>query len=366
MATEFVEHVAVDQVRYAQCWEDAQVLLDALDIRPGHVCVSIASAGDNTLAMLSQAPARVIALDVSAAQLACLELRVGAYRLLEYEQMLELLGHRPSRRRVALYKQCRASLSAAARRFWDARGAQIAAGVANSGRMECYLAFFRRFVLPLAHSRRRVQRLLELADPNERREFFQCEWDSRRWRALTGAFFSRLVLGRLGRDPAMMRYVRGPVAARLRHRLAHALITLDPRANPYLQWILTGRFMTALPYALRPEQFEPIRANLDRLEWHRCTLEALPERLGTTRVDRFNLSDVFEYMSPEHYSDTLRRLAVTGRAGTRMAYWNLLVARRRPPELSGLIRSREDISAPLHVRDQTFFYRDFVVEELRC
>ena len=69
-------------VRYAQCWEDADILLAALDLRPGARCLSIASAGDNTLALLTCAPSRVVALDLSAPQLACLELRVSAFRRL--------------------------------------------------------------------------------------------------------------------------------------------------------------------------------------------------------------------------------------------------------------------------------------------
>ncbi len=88
-------------VRYAQCWEDADILLAALDVQPNHTCLSIASAGDNTLALLSKGPARVVALDLSPAQLACLELRVAAYRVLDHGQLLELLGARPSTRRAS-------------------------------------------------------------------------------------------------------------------------------------------------------------------------------------------------------------------------------------------------------------------------
>ena len=33
-----------------------------------------------------------------------------------------------------------------------------------------------------------------------------------------------------------------------------------------------GRHTTALPCALRPDCFGAIRANLDRLEWHCCSL----------------------------------------------------------------------------------------------
>src|SRR5271170_3564698 len=79
-------------IRYAQCWEDADILLEALDVRPGDVCLSIASAGDNALALLTRQPAKVIALDLSLAQLACVELRVAAYRTLEHAELLELVG----------------------------------------------------------------------------------------------------------------------------------------------------------------------------------------------------------------------------------------------------------------------------------
>src|SRR3954463_14843218 len=78
-------------IRYAQCWEDADVLLEGLDVKPGDVCLSIASAGDNTLALLTRQPEQVIAVDLSLAQLACLELRVAAYRELDHQELLELI-----------------------------------------------------------------------------------------------------------------------------------------------------------------------------------------------------------------------------------------------------------------------------------
>ncbi len=40
------------QLRYAQCWEDADVLVAGLAVRPGDTVLSVASAGDNTLALL--------------------------------------------------------------------------------------------------------------------------------------------------------------------------------------------------------------------------------------------------------------------------------------------------------------------------
>src|SRR6185437_9159995 len=51
-------------IRYAQSWEDADVLLAGLEVQPGDSCLSIASAGDNTLALLAQSPRHVLAIDV--------------------------------------------------------------------------------------------------------------------------------------------------------------------------------------------------------------------------------------------------------------------------------------------------------------
>ena len=50
--SEIAAKAAFDHIRYAQLWEDAEVLVDAIGPRPGGRLVSICSAGDNALAML--------------------------------------------------------------------------------------------------------------------------------------------------------------------------------------------------------------------------------------------------------------------------------------------------------------------------
>jgi S-adenosylmethionine:diacylglycerol 3-amino-3-carboxypropyl transferase len=48
----FQRRAAFDRVRYANCWEDADILCEALQPQPGSRILSIASAGDNVLAVL--------------------------------------------------------------------------------------------------------------------------------------------------------------------------------------------------------------------------------------------------------------------------------------------------------------------------
>jgi S-adenosylmethionine-diacylglycerol 3-amino-3-carboxypropyl transferase len=352
------------EIRYAQCWEDADVLLEGLDVRPGDVCLSITSAGDNALGLLTRDPARVVALDLSPAQLACLELRVCAYRNLAHAELLELIGSRPSERRGALYARCRDGLSPAARRFWDARPEQVSAGVGGIGKFERYFAMFRKYVVPLVHGRRRVDRLLQGGSLEVRRAFYDREWDTVRWRMLFRVFFSRFVMGRLGRDPAFFKYVEGSVSERILARSRYALSELDPAENPYLQWILTGRHTTALPLALRPEHFETIRSRLDRIEWHCRSVEDYLDECGAGCIDRYNLSDIFEYMSPDRYHGLLDRIVRSARPGARLAYWNMLAPRHRPDSMADRLRPLIELSRRLHGEDKAFFYSDFVVEEV--
>ena len=366
MSTEAEARADFSFVRYGQCWEDADVLLAALEVGEGDVCLSIASAGDNSLSLLSRGPERVIAVDMNPAQLACLALRVAAYRVLDHEDLLKLVGSRECADREALYRRCRGALEARARDFWDARPELIRAGIGGAGKFERYFAAFRTRVLPLIHPRRRVHRLLGGGTLEERRSFYNESWANRRWEFLFRLFFSRFAMGRLGRDPAFFRYVEGSVAERILSRARHAVTELDPAANPYLQWILTGRHTTALPHALRKENFDPIRQNLDRLEWHPMSIEELLTSYPELRFDCFNLSDIFEYMSHESFHQLLAALTGRARERARFAYWNLLVPRSRPPELSQALAPRQELAERLHRQDKAFFYSRFVVETVEA
>lgn len=366
MPSEVSARADFSTIRYAQCWEDADILVEALQPAPGKRFLSICSAGDNTLALLAGGPERVVALDLNPTQLACLELRVAAYRTLSHRELLVLVGSRSgsAAERRDLYARCRKLLSLDARTFWDGHPAEIDGGTGAAGKFERYFGLFRTRIVPLVHSRARVEQLLRGGTRDERERFYRDHWDTWRWRLLFKVFFSRFLLGRLGRDPAFFTYVQGSVADRILTRTRYALTTLDPAANPYLQWILTGRHTTALPYALRPEHFEAIRDNLDRLEWHARPVEDYLATQPPQSFDGYNLSDIFEYLSPENYHRILNSLIRAAKPGARLAYWNLLVPRRRPESLAGHLRPLEDLSSRLFAEDKAFFYSAFVIEEV--
>jgi len=351
-------------IRYAQCWEDADVLLDALAVQPGEACLSIGSGGENSLSLLTRDPARVVAVDMEPAQIACLELKAEGFRRLAHPELLELVGAVPSDRRAALYARVRGGLSPSARAFWDARPAVIAGGVGSAGRFERYFALFRRHVLPLIHTRAETDALFRPRTPEARRHFYDTVWNNRRWRLLFRLFFSRAVISRFGRDARFFRYIEGSVARRIMVQVRHGLAELDPADNPYLQWIAYGRFVSALPHALRAENFEAIRGRIDRLEPRLAPVERLLAEAGPGTFSRFNLSDVFEYLPPASSDALFEAVARAGRPGGRVAYWNMLAQRRPPARLAGRFQTLEALGRQLHERDRACFYRAFWVDEL--
>jgi S-adenosylmethionine-diacylglycerol 3-amino-3-carboxypropyl transferase len=351
-------------VRYAQCWEDADVLLVALDIRPGDVCFSVGSGGENTLSMLSRAPSEVVAVDLSPAQVACIELKAAGFRALAYGNLLELVGLRPSVRRAEHYRAVRPLLSSSARAYWDANPRVLERGLLSAGKFETYFRLFRQWILPLIHSRRLVDELFEPRSPVERSRFYRERWDNWRWQALLRLFVSRFVMGRLGRDPSFFRYVEGGVAAPIFARTERALSELDPSRNPYLQWVAYGRFVTALPHAWREENFEAIRANAERLRVEVASVEAVIANFAERSIDRFNLSDILEYVSEPACEQLFDAIVRCGKPGGRVAYWNMQAPRRRPERLAARLRTLEELSGRLHREAMTFFYSDFRVDEL--
>ena len=351
---------AFDFIRYGSVWEDADVLCEALEpvARGGRLC-SIASAGDNALALLTLDPAQVVAVDLSAAQLACVELRVAAFRRLDHEARLEFLGVTASDARAATYRELRTDLTPAARGFWDVHPEAIATGVIHAGKFERYFRFFRRWVLPWVHGSATVRALHAPKPIDEQRRFYATRWDTWRWRALFKAFFSRAVMGRLGRDPEFFRSVEGPVGARILERTRYALTELPVATNPFFTFIVTGSFApSALPRYLRREHAGAIRERLDRLR-----LEEGPVQAAGGRFDGFNLSDVFEYMSPTEHETCYGQVLDMARPGARLVYWNMLAPRSRPASLAARAVPLEAVARALHARDRAWFYQRLHVDQ---
>lgn len=361
-------------LRYGQCWEDADRLIEALGPIEGRTVLSIASGGENSLALLAEGPARLIVLDHNPAQIALLELKLAAIAALGHGELMLLLGAWAAaeldpaeliQRRHRLYQRCRDRLSTAAAAFWDRHPALIGGGLLRAGRFERYLERFRRWLLPLVQGQDAWQPLLEGLSREQRRAWYADHWDGWRWRLLFQLAFCRTALGHLGTDPSHVRYGRGSQTELLLERLRHVIVELDPTDNPYLHWLLRGHFGRQLPRALQPEQVARIRRHLERIEIHGLSLADYLEgqRTGAGWIERFNLSNVFDYQSPAATTALLARLHRHAAGGARLVGWNRLADRDGRLAPDGSWRFEPERAEALHRRDRVFFYKRLLVAE---
>lgn len=352
---------AFDFVRYASVWEDADILCKALKPRAkGGRLLSIASSGDNALALLTLDPRQVVAADLNPAQLACVEIRIAAFRHLADRELLGFLGVEPDQARLERYSLLRKRLSPAALAWWDGHSEELAGGLIHAGKFERYLTFFGRRLLPLLQPGPWRRRLLESSDPAEQTRIFEKSWDHAVWRAFFRIFFSRRVMGALGRDKVFFAQLSGSVGEKILERTRQAFCRIPAAGNPYLQYITTGNFTAkALPLYLRPEARAIIRKRLDRLVLFQGQIQEAP---GGS-FDGFNLSDIFEYMSPTEHAAVYSALLKRAKPKARLAYWNLLVHRGCADPSRA--RRLEKVSEGLHAEDKAWFYRSFEVDEAR-
>jgi S-adenosylmethionine-diacylglycerol 3-amino-3-carboxypropyl transferase len=352
------DRVDFSRIRYANCWEDAGVLLDSLHIAEKDRVLIIASAGDNAFATLIRNPEAVKAIDLSLPQLYLCELKRAAFAWLEYDELLVLLGvegNKPDQRR-ALYQTLRARLTKAASSYWDGRRAVIEAGIMHCGKFERYFALFRHWLLPLVHSRATTQRLLSPKTDEEQAAFFDEHWNTWRWRQLMNVFFSRAVMGRYGRDPQFLRHVSLNVPQYIRAKAEGHLKLAAATENPFLYYIFTGTFSKDhLPVYLKEANFDIIKQNIGRLQ---LAEQDMDTAVLSAPYEIYCASNIFEYMSADMFTCLANRWSSAVPANARIAFWNLMAPRSFAAAAPGSWRPVGYVPKA----DMGFFYSRFLLE----
>ncbi|MEW6468330.1 MAG: DUF3419 family protein [Bacteroidota bacterium] len=360
MAKDLTQRVDFGIIRYANCWEDADILLEGLSPGPGSSILSVGSAGDNSFSLLARNPDLVVAVDVNKTQLYLVELKKAAFMELSYEELLAFLGFSASAKREELYHRIKTGLSPASRSYWDKNLIQVRQGVIFAGKFERYFQTFSRKILPWIHSGSTVRLLFSEKTEAGQNEFYRSTWNSWQWKLLFRIFFSRYVMGKYGRDPEFLKEVNFSVADFIYRKAEKQLCSVRAQHNFILRFNLTGDFGGLLPHYVRGENFEAIRSRIGRLHILEGYAEDAVRKYGP--FHGMNLSNIFEYMSRDLFRNTAEELLNGSVAGGRLAYWNLMVPRR----ISALVPEKaeylQSLSASLSEIDKGFFYDQFIID----
>ena len=362
--SEIENYAKFDIIRYAQCWEDAEILLEALDINEKDNILSIASAGENTISMLIKNPNNIYAIDLNKNQIFCTELKIVSYKYLDYEECMELIGVFSSKRRIKLYNKIKEKLSKECKEYFNENIEYIQDGIINKGKFENYFQIFGNKILPLIHNKKRRKELLEPKTTEEREKFYKEKWNNLRWKMIFRIFFSRTIMGKLGRDKAFFKYVKVNVAEHILIRTKYAITQLDTSINPYLHYIINGKYEKVLPIAYRKENFEMIKKNIDKIKLYSEPIEQFIKRDEINYISKYNLSDIFEYMSEEQMEKLVLKMLEKSSPNAKMVYWNMLSEKIASKKIKKL-EYKKELSEKLFKKDKAFFYSNFIIEEVK-
>ena len=355
------EKVDFSFIRYANCWEDPTVLLEAFDAPSGVRFLSVASAGDNSFSLLVTKPEVVVAVDINKTQLYLTELKRTAIKLLEYEEVLAFLGFVESKERLNIFSKIKPYLNEECRLFWNQHSELVDVGVIHSGKFEKYFQLFVRKILPYIHNHKTINKFFEPKNCLEQEKFYRNHWNNRRWKFLFKLFFSKFVMGRFGRDKNFFKYVETSVRKTIYKRAENELIKPSSANNYILKYTLTGSYGNLLPHYMQKENFEIIKTNIHRLKVKEGYIQ--DELKEGNDFDYLNLSNIFEYLDDENFAKCASGIVKNLKPNAKIAYWNLLVNRKISETFPTEVSYNESVSKELSDRDMGFFYKCFILDE---
>lgn len=312
--------------------------------------LSIASGGDNSLLLSAYNPKEIVAFDLNPVQLYLSELKYKAVKHLSREETLHLLSLHEKPMVYESFLKLKPYLSIPTMTYFENNSKLLLAGILDSGKFEKYFYYFRKFVLPLIHSKRKIDELFRTKSASEQKEFYDKHWNTSRWRSLFKLFFSKFVMGRLGRDPSFFEHVDGSVGDKIYKRAESELSSISVFENYYLDYQLRGKFSIDLPLYLREDIFQKIKESDTKMVFHLGDLSSLEHQ---KKFNLMNLSNIFEYMSEDVFRQNAKWIGGLAALGARIAYFNLLVDR----DLSKM--NERFSSVETEDRNLCFFYNKF-------
>jgi S-adenosylmethionine-diacylglycerol 3-amino-3-carboxypropyl transferase len=349
---------------FNQTWEDPAIDRRALALTEDDAVVTIASAGDNVLDLALAGARKVYAVDLNAAQVHLLRLKITAAQCLDWADFAHLFSLDPAPRARDLYHQhLRPRLAPEARDHWDRRLGMLEGGFYRAGTFGRTLWGLRLY-LRLMCGRQRLEQFFACRTLAEQAAFYRGHIQPRWWNPLARPWAAfGPVLWLFGAHPAQARRVQGPAFARaLEDGITRALTTLPASDNYFWQQVFLGRYLR-LPEYLQPANYARLQAKVSRIEVHHGRLEALLASLPPGSIDAANLLDAPDWLSPEATLAWWRLLrhAASGRA--RVLFRTVDPAYRLPPPV---LDHWQDATDPAWVtQERTGVYADVCLYRAR-
>jgi S-adenosylmethionine-diacylglycerol 3-amino-3-carboxypropyl transferase len=361
-----MERIVFHGIVFNMSWEDPEMDRRALQVGPGDTVISISSAGCNPLNFLCQSPDRLITIDGNPAQNALVELKLAAIRALDHGAFFDIFAARRPAVVSRVYRsRLRPQLSPGARRFWDQNLWMAHRGLYDFGKMGLATRIVRRVLPLIGISRKQVEQFFELRSLAEQQAMYREYVEPRLWSPLVRRLCeSRWFMYLCGVHPRQLALVDGRhgIYPYVKERIEYALTRVPIYDNYFLSITVTGRFRdNRVPPYLLAENFETLRNNLDRVTvvngWLGPYLDAQP----AGSINKFNLLDIFDWMTPELFEQTLRSVLRAAAPGARLIYRSGSYELPPPESIGRHLHHHAELSKELLAIDRSATYGSFYV-----
>ena len=288
-------------LNFSSANEDSLSELAAFNGHPMKQLLCLTGSGARVLDMLLTEAEQVIALDLNPMQNHLLRLKMAAFEVLSYEDLLSYLGVMPCKNRSELHQRVNASLPKEAQVFWQQNYKLIAKGIWYAGLWEKVLRFGARGNRLIRH--RALEALFNAPSVQEQSEIWKTRFDDWIWHFSLRLLGQRWIWTKVIGEPGGA-FLPPPkqLEARLANAFRRASGTFLFRESDFASLILRGRHQGphAVPLHLQPQNLEQIRARLSRIKIVTGGLGNLSE-IGLQQIDGFSLSDFGSYCTQADY-----------------------------------------------------------------
>lgn len=374
-----------DAFVYNQIWEDPRVDLQALALDANSSVLTISSGGCNALNYLLENPLSVTAVDLNKHHIFLLNLKLAALKELPtYEDFFDFFGYGKGLNTGSNYLRYIAlHLDKDTRRFWESNtlggsylyGDRISfftnAGLYDHSRNGYFLRFFHRAAKIFGC---KPERVLDAVSIDEQKTLYERHIDP---------FFDTFLVKTVGKMPVTMFGLGIPPQQydELKTDLSGKQTVIDiyrervrrlacdyPIDENYFAWQAFARKYDtanrkAIPEYLKPENYERLKANADRLNTIIGSATDVIKNSGPASFNRFVFLDAQDWMNAEQMIDLWSAIAEKAEPGSRIIFRTAgsvsPIETNLPKELRDRFTYHAEISERLFKQDRASIYGGF-------
>lgn len=364
---------------YNQIWEDPVVDLAALDLKPDHRLITIASGGCNILNYLAANPAQIVAVDLNSNHIALTKLKLAALKSLpNYESFFHFFGRANDKANKAAYdRYLRKQLDEETREYWEKSRPLRGKRINMFGKNLYRYGLLGRFIgilhaVAKLHGKK-LEPILSARTPEEQRRLFERDIAPLfEFKSIKLLSKSPVSLYALGIPPAQYDELvaAGDPVSVLRERVERLACDFPINEN-YFAWQAFGRgydveHKEGVPDYLREDVYDIIRMRTEKVEVHHASLTDFLQAQAPHSLHRYVLLDAQDWMNSDQITALWREIDRTAdvrdaRVIFRTAGPDSPLPRKLPAEVLAPWIYLESESKAWHAKDRSSIYGGFHV-----